>query len=66
MANEKQVAVRIPEDWWAKAEALADDANADPAQLGRVTATGVLREAIRRGLDVLESTRSEAKAKSAA
>lgn len=66
MANEKQVAVRIPESWWAKAEALADAVNADPAQLGHVTPTGVLREAIRRGLDVIEATRAQPKGKSAA
>ena len=66
MTNEKQVAVRIPESWWEKAEALAEAVNADPAQLGRVTPTGVLREAIRRGLDVLEATRTQTKGKSAA
>lgn len=56
MANEEQVALRLPADLVERADALVNRVADDPqlAGLGRVTRSSVLRLALAKGLDVLD------------
>ena len=66
MANEVQIALRLPQGLADRADALAEAlANDLESQaLGRITRAGVLRLAIEHGLDVIEAKRRTRRKKS--
>lgn len=55
MGNDVQIPVRLPTEIVERAEALVPKMERDPKRLGwRVSRSSVLREALIRGLEVLE------------